>query len=200
MLQSFGLSLNIPANPSDPSDDDLAIRMAKHDYTALDQIYDRYSSQAFGLCVYILGDNQLSENVLQESFRQVWNQSGSFNPAQTCFVTWLLSIVHHCAIVELRQLRSGADPKVNLNANLSKTHLTHNPITLSMEPLLANLQDGQMKVVLGQLTIRQCTIIMMSFYGGYTLHEIAVCLEEPPERIHTCAQTGMATLRNLLAF
>jgi len=60
-----------------------------------------------------------------------------------------------------------------------------------MEPLLANLQNGQMKVALGQLTIRQCTIIMMSFYGGYTLHEIAVCLEEPPERIHTCAQVRL---------
>lgn len=91
------------ASAPEPSDADLARRVAQRDRTAFELIYDRYAGKALGLCIRILGDRSLSEEVLQEAFWRIWQRADIYDPARASFTSWLFSIVHHCAIDELRK-------------------------------------------------------------------------------------------------
>ena len=189
---------SLPPTLNDPSDADLATRVARQDRAAFEQMYDRHSSKAFGFCISILGDRRVSEDVLQESFWRVWQKASSFDPARASFVTWLLSIVHHCAIDELRRLRSRGGPTIELDANDAESEKIRDPHADVMGTVLATLQSEQVKGALMQLPQAQWATIMLAYYGGYTRQEIAAQRGESLSTVHTRARLGLSKLRGLL--
>lgn len=204
MQPSLPLSLTESADSAEaieatePSDAELAARVARHDRAAFEQIYDRYSAKALGLCVRILGDRRLSEDVLQESFWRAWQKASSFDPARANFATWLFSIVHHCAVDELRRLRSRGGPLIELDADDSEAHMISDPHSDVMNTVLANMQSEQVKMALVQLPSAQRAVIVLAYYGGYTRQEIAMRLHEPMGTVHTRARLGLLKLGDLL--
>src|SRR3989442_858614 len=51
----------------------------------------------------MLGDAALAEEVVQEVFLKVWTQPDRYSAQKGQFVSWLLSLVHHRSIDELRR-------------------------------------------------------------------------------------------------
>ena len=70
------------AESSKSSDGDLLRALARGDQTALASIYDRYRLILFGLVMRILHDRAEAEEVLQETFLQVWRRAGDFDEAR----------------------------------------------------------------------------------------------------------------------
>src|SRR5215210_7054828 len=85
------------------SDEQLVLRIQDGDASALEALYDRYVRQCFGLALRILGDSAIAEEVVQEVFMKLWTQSGSYSSKKGKFASWLLSVVHHRCIDELRR-------------------------------------------------------------------------------------------------
>jgi RNA polymerase sigma-70 factor (ECF subfamily) len=182
-----------------PSDADLAARMAAGDQAAFDQIYDRYSGKSLGLIIRILNDRSLSEEVLQESFWRIWQRAETYDANRASFSSWLFSVVHHCAIDELRKQRSRAMPMVEVDAPDAEAQAIPDPGVDVAESAWANLQGAQVKRALAQLPEAQRAVIMLAYYGGYTRQEIASRLNEPIGTVHTRARLGMLKLRDLLS-
>src|ERR687884_154307 len=84
-------------------DEQLVARVANGDSSALEQLYDRYVRQCFGLALRLLGNAQLAEEVVQEVFLKVWSQPTRYSAERGQFASWLLSLVHHRCIDELRR-------------------------------------------------------------------------------------------------
>lgn len=187
------------AQPSNLNDADLAARMASRDRAAFEQLYDRYSGKALGLIIRILNDRGVSEEVLQEAFWRVWQRAETFDPSRASFASWLFSIVHHCAIDELRRQRSRAMPTVEVDAPDGEAQAIPDPHIDVAESAWANLQSDQVKRALTQLPEAQRAVIMLAYYGGYTRQEIAVRLNEPIGTVHTRARLGLLKLRDLLS-
>jgi len=87
----------------------LMSQVALGDSSALGLLYDRYSANVYALALRMLGDRQLAEELVQETFLRVWRQAATYRMVRGALVAWILSIARNLAIDELR--RRGARPQ-----------------------------------------------------------------------------------------
>lgn len=76
------------------SDEILAARIAQGDANALEILYDRHAPMILGIALKITGNQTLAEEVLQETFWQVWQRAGVYKPERGSFASWLFKIAH----------------------------------------------------------------------------------------------------------
>src|SRR5918998_1625221 len=94
-----------------PGDDELIAAVARGDQPALLALYDRHGRMGYGLAYRILGDAGAAEEAVQDAYLRVWRRASTFDAQRGGARSWLLTIVHHCAIDLLRR-RAGAPPVV----------------------------------------------------------------------------------------
>ncbi len=73
------------------------------DRAAFAALYAATSAQLFGVALQILRRRELAEEALQESFVAMWQRAGDYDPARGSARGWLVTIVRHCAIDQLRR-------------------------------------------------------------------------------------------------
>src|ERR1700678_1209028 len=82
-LQSTGSHsfLTKPVNEPETRDQDIALlrRIGAKDRDAFAEFYDKYSTLLFSIASKILNDAAEAEDVLQETFVQIWEKAGNFN-------------------------------------------------------------------------------------------------------------------------
>ena len=91
--------------PAAPGDEELLAGLAAGRLEALDALYDRYASMAYGIARRITGDDTLAEDVVQDAFLGAWRSADRYVAGRGCVKTWLLAIVHHRAIDVVRRRR-----------------------------------------------------------------------------------------------
>jgi RNA polymerase sigma-70 factor (ECF subfamily) len=84
------------------SDGELLRRIADHRQDALAVLYDRFSPLLVALTRRILGNTSDAEEVVQETFLQVWSQAGRYDPRRSSVPTWLVLLARSRAIDLLR--------------------------------------------------------------------------------------------------
>jgi RNA polymerase sigma-70 factor, ECF subfamily len=91
------LQTNKRPSPRQLSDEVLVARVAHRDTEALEILYDRYAAIVLGVCLQITGDHGLAENVLQETFWQVWQSAIAYQNQKGSFTSWLFRIARELA-------------------------------------------------------------------------------------------------------
>jgi RNA polymerase sigma-70 factor (ECF subfamily) len=86
------------------SDAGLVASLARGDTNALEQLYDRYSDSIFRAAFRRLGDRQLAEEVLQDTYLALWNRAELYDPAAGSLLAWLSTIARNRAVDRLRAL------------------------------------------------------------------------------------------------
>lgn len=84
------------------SDPGLMARVVLGDEDAFAALYDRYAAAVFGAAVRLLGDRNVAEEVVQETYLALWNRADRFNPAAGSLVGWLLTIARNRSVDRLR--------------------------------------------------------------------------------------------------
>jgi RNA polymerase sigma-70 factor (ECF subfamily) len=69
-----------------------------HPPDALDQLYHRYAGRVYGLGLRQLGDRQLAEELVQETFLRLWRTAGSFDPGRGSVTAFVLTMARRIAI------------------------------------------------------------------------------------------------------
>lgn len=194
------MTMDEPTKPvsGEISDAELAARIAKRDRDAFEQLYDRYAARAFGLAIRLLGDRSAAEDVVQEAFWRVWRAAQSYDPKRASLSAWVLSIVHHCAVDELRRQRNHS-ANVELDALESETQSLPDPSADTQDQVWAKVRNERVQAALAGLPEPQRSVIEMAYFGGYTRQEIAQRLNEPLGTIHTRARLGLIKLKALIA-
>ncbi len=90
------------AQPPVASDDDLIRRVVDGDEEAFGALYDRYAEVVFGAAIRFLGDRQLAEDVVQETYLAMWNRAELFDPQAGSLPGWLSTIARNRAVDRLR--------------------------------------------------------------------------------------------------
>src|SRR5580765_3512883 len=88
-------------------DDDLMALVRGGDAAAFEVVYERHGTVAYSLAHRICGRRSAADDVVQEAFLSAWRRASSFDATRGSLRTWLLGIVHHRAIDQLR--RTGGD-------------------------------------------------------------------------------------------
>ena len=83
-----------PAAVSDPSDEELMVRLQGHDTSALNTLFSRYSRVVFGIAFRVLHDVGESEEVVQESFLYLYQKVKLFDPSRGGAKIWIVQIAY----------------------------------------------------------------------------------------------------------
>ena len=90
--------------------------VARKDTDAFRSLYDCTSSKLFGFALRILVKREWAEEVLQESFVNIWNNAGSYQASMAAPMTWMTTIVRNKAFDLLRRV----DDTVEIDAETFK--------------------------------------------------------------------------------
>jgi RNA polymerase sigma-70 factor, ECF subfamily len=179
------------------SDEALMVRVARRDSCALEMLYNRYRALALGLGLKVLGDRASAEEVVQEAFWRVWQRAKTYHNARGQFAPWLLSIVHHLAIDEMR--------KRNARPPLTSTDLEDQSVRdlpdLGADvaaTAFTNIAGEQVRAAMSRLPEPQRHVLELAYFYGLTHQEISQKLGEPLGTVHTRTRLALLKLREQL--
>ena len=181
------------AQPSEISDNELLAAVSRGDEQALAVIYDRYRLILFGLILRILHDRQEAEDVLQETFLQVWRRAGDFDATRGRAFTWLVTIGRSRALDRLRALGSRARTAEELAA-----HSAQDQAGDAAEEAARSEQGKIVRQALEELPEEQKRTLFLAYFEGLTQSEIAVRLGDPLGTVKTRMRAGLMKLREVL--
>ncbi len=183
-----------------PGDEDNVVRISRGDESALSGLYDQYARVVYSLILKIVHNQQVAEELTQEVFLRVWQQSSSYSRERGRFASWMLGIAHNLAIDEIR--RGKARPQ-QVYDNPEESRSLLEVADRSPEPdemVLGGIRRDFIVEALDRLPGNQREVIEMSYFGGLTQSQIAERKGEPLGTIKTRTRLALQRLRsNLLA-
>ena len=176
-------------------DDGALLRaVATRDKDAFQQLYARHSPLLFSLAVKILSDRTEAEDVLQETFVQVWNTAVSFDEQRGKPLGWFIMLTRSRAIDRLRSRKTRA----RLAESVGKEETQITTSTTPAGDAVTSEAQRTVRDALGKLPDDQRVPIEMAYFGGLTQFEIAQKLSQPLGTVKTRIRTGMIRLREQL--
>ena len=150
--------------------EDLALlrRIAARDQDALGELYDRYGGLVLGLATRVLGRPGEAQEVVQETFIQVWNKAHGYDPARSSVSTWLILLGRSRAIDRLRSRKAAERAGDALRAE-SPTHASPS----GPADVLFRERRQRLRGELARLPAEQREVLELAFYEGLTQSEIA---------------------------
>lgn len=179
------------------TDEELLDSVKQGNSASLEELYDRYVRQCFGLALRMLGDPALCEEVVQEVFLKIWSKPSSFSSQKGKFASWLLSMVHHRCIDELRR-RSRTEVALEDPETGGILSLAADPGLQPADEIWVREQQTAVRAALTQIPDNQRQVLELAYFMGLSHSQIAARLDQPLGTVKTRIRLGMQTLRNLL--
>ena len=151
-------------------------RVATEDAAALRELYDFAAPKLFGLALRILTRHEWAEEVLQDSFVNIWRFAGDYKRGLSAPMTWMSAIVRNRALDHLRRVNTQETEWSEALDDLVATG-EPDPETLSAVSLQARLLDGCMQ----QLEPAQRQAVALAYLRDQSHSEIAETLTVPLE-------------------
>ena len=153
------------------NDVELAQRSAEGDSAAFEQIYRRHFRRVFALCLRMLGDPVLAEDLTQDVFINLFNKIGSFR-GESQFTTWL----HRMTVNQVLMYFRKRSTRSELVTDEGETPVqivrgTENPDRM---PVIDRIS---LERAIAQLPTGYRTIFVLHDVEGYGHDEIARMLE-----------------------
>lgn len=152
-------------------------------------LYDRHSRAAYSLAYRMMGERQAAEDLVQETFLQVWRAARSYRAERGSVRTWILSIAHNRGIDQLRS--SASRRRTQERVEQSPTSQPSEAFTETWR----NLQREQVREALRDLPPEQLKVLELAYYSGYTHTEIAELLGLPLGTVKGRMRLGLQKIR-----
>jgi RNA polymerase sigma-70 factor (ECF subfamily) len=168
-------------------------RVAGGDADALRLLYRQVAARAMAIAFRLLRDRAEAEDVVQETFLEVWKRAGQYEPDRGGAGAWIATIARSRAIDRLRAHgRSARAAQGTLDER-------NDPVE-PMGPELAEQKRDRERVIgaLSSLPPEQRQVIELAYFDGMTQTEIAAHTKEPLGTVKTRVRLAMAKLADLL--
>lgn len=83
-------------------DGGLIVRVKKGDYSAFETLVRKYENRVYNHCYKFLNNQEDAEDILQETFLQVYKSLDTFR-GEAAFTTWMLKIATNNCLMKLRK-------------------------------------------------------------------------------------------------
>ena len=196
------------------SDAGLVASLARGDANALEQLYDRYADAIFRAAFRRLGDRQLAEEVLQDTYLALWNRAELYDPAAGSLLAWLSTIARNRAIDRLRALGRrpnalplsamvddddaddrGMDRALALGELVGAGLTETDPVVIADRAALR----AEIQVALDGIPEAERQVLELAYYHELTQTEIATRLGWPLGTVKTRTRRALLRLRASLA-
>jgi RNA polymerase sigma-70 factor, ECF subfamily len=166
-------------------------RCAHKDEKAFATLYRASAPKLFHVARYITRREDWAEEVLQESFVNVWHGAGTYDPRKGAPMTWMTAIVRNRALDWLRKPREEEMNEACCEALASLPSEEPGP-----DELLDRLMNaGRLSICLHGLGDQQRQAIILAYVYGLSHGEISLKLGCPLGTAKTWIRRGMGRLR-----
>ena len=179
-----------------PTDEELLAGLTAGRLEALETLYDRYRTMAFGIARRITADDVLAEDVVQDAFLGVWRSADRYVAGKGTVRGWLLSIVHHRAIDAIRRRKPASELPVETDGELTPEPLRMPDVWGEVS---GRLDRAAILTAVAALPAAQREAIDLSYFGGLTQVEIAARTGVPLGTVKSRVRLGLLALRLSLA-
>lgn len=162
----------------------------EQDNDAFNYLYDNYSGALFTIINQIVPDKDMSGDVLQEVFINIWKKINTYDASKGRLFTWMLNIARNAAIDKIRSkgYRDNQRTQPILETESSGMTMRSNPV----------VSDVGLKKVLTTLNEESRKLIDLSYFQGFTHQEIAKMLGIPLGTVKTRIRTAIIQLRTMI--
>jgi len=169
--------------------------VAERQPEALTALYDRHAPHLLALARRILGTAGEAEDVVQEVFVHVWNNSSRYDPSRSSVSTWLVLVTRSRAIDRLRhrQVVDRSHEAAHRDAPPDE-HASPEGV----EAVLTRERRDRVRRELENLPPEQRQVLEMAFYEGLSQTEIAARADLPLGTVKTRTLLAMKKLRSAL--
>ncbi len=175
-------------------DRDLMRRVADRDGGAFASLFERHAPVTLGLLQRILGARGEAEEVLQETFLQIWMQADRYDGVRSTPRGWILMLARSRALDRLRRRESSRRREEAVSGEAGDA-----VSPLGTERLESLEVKHQVSSALGALSPDQRRCIELAFFEGLTHTQIAERLAAPLGTVKSRILLGMSKLRQALS-
>jgi len=187
---------NSAAHEESAGQAELFRRLQRGDRDALARLYDQLSKPLYSLAFRITGDTTEAQDVVHDSFLQLWRKSAEFDPERGTVFSWAATLVRNRAIDRVRLRRR----REELLAAHAADTVAPQPLTVgdSADNLWGREKATAVRAALGALAPDQRAAIELAYFGGLTQQEISAKLNEPLGTVKARIRRGLLRLRDAL--
>ena len=186
---------------SDQPDDTLIAlidRIAQRDEAALKGLYDLVSSKLYGLSLRVVSKHEWAEDVLQETFLQIWRSAGDYRASLSPPMAWLGLIVRSRSLDYLRRRTAErAHLTDEIDDVMADTMEGDSPNPMDVS--LASQQAWALHQCLGKLESKQREVVSLAYLRDLSHSELAEQLKLPLGTVKTWIRRGLDQLRTCMA-
>ncbi len=176
---------------------DLLDRVARRDEAALKALYEQTAPKLYGLALRVVGQRDRAEDVLQETFLQVWRTAADYRASLSPPMAWLGLIVRSRALDLLRRHSAERSHLTDeLDDTLADTLAGDSPNPLDTH--LASEQAWALHQCITQLEKRQREVVSLAYLRDLSHGELAAQLKLPLGTIKTWIRRGLDQLRTCM--
>jgi RNA polymerase sigma-70 factor, ECF subfamily len=171
-------------------------RIARHDASALRTLYELVSPRMFRIAIRILGRRDWAEDVLQESFVNIWRFAGQYRQEVSPPMAWMTTIVRNRTFDFYRQqATSGARAEIALSDADSEIA---SDMDGPFERLLSSEEARQLASSISNLDVSQRRAVTLAYLCELSHAQVAEAMNAPIGTVKSWIRRGTENLKFVL--
>ncbi len=188
-----------PCPSQEQSDEYLLHALACGVTGAMEPLYRRHSGLLFSLTYRMVGNHEIAEDLVQETFLAVWQHADAYSADGGTVRGWLVSLMRYHTIDYLRKLRRRVCYKeVQWEEVEWESDAMLPDLPDVWEEVWRNEQGIRVREALLQLPAEQRVVITLAYFHGWTHMEIAQRCELPVGTVKSRLRLGLLHLKQAL--
>lgn len=170
----------------------LLAAVAKGDEAAFARLYTATRAKLYGVVIRILRRQDLTDEVIQETYLKIWRSAGQFDPLRAAPISWMVAIARNRAIDIIRRRKETSieeEPQAMEVATDSPDPLARRELSEELQRLLA---------CIGRLPAERQRLVLLAYYNGYSRERLAAELDTPINTIKTWLRRSLLDVRECL--
>lgn len=166
---------------------------AAGDKRAFSQFYDALAPTIYSVCLHVLRNQALAEEVAQDVFVEVWTKAVHFDPEKGTARSWAGRIAHGRAVDKLRS------HVASVERDDREAALADAAFHLDIEnEALSNVESQRLRAAIDEIGEPHRTAVMLAFFAGLTRAELAESTNVPIGTAKTRVRDGVQKLKLIL--
>lgn len=176
------------------TDEALVQQISRRNSEALAALYDRHAQTVFNLIMRIVREPTSADELLQDTFWQVWQKADSFQHGNAA--AWLFRIARNKSLDWLR--RQKVRPSIALSLDATDG-MAAGVVAAPVEQTVAqSWQQAELHQALAELPPAQRHCLELAFFEGLSQRQIAEHTQTPLSTVKTRIQMALGKLERTL--